>query len=167
MALAVAAAALALEAPERASLLLTELEQLQGVRESPYYARQLPGMIRTALAVGDPGLAQRLLSGFAPRYPLEEHALCAASAQLAEHAGDLTEAAALYAEAAERWKEFGNVPERAYALLGYGRCLLALGQPGAASPLDQARDLFASMGYEPSLAETEELLEQMAAAPSS
>ena len=32
--------------------------------------------------------------------------------------------------------EFGNVPERAYALLGQGRCLLALGRPGgrAAAP---------------------------------
>jgi tetratricopeptide (TPR) repeat protein len=167
MALAVAACAVAPEAPERASLLLAEFEQVQGVRETPYYARQLPGMIRTALAAGAPELAQRLLAGFEPRYPLEEHALCAARAQLAEHAGECAEAAALYAEAAERWKEFGNVPERGYALLGQGRCLLAIRQPNAARPLHEARDLFASMGYEPSLAETEVLLEQMAAAPSS
>ena len=38
------------------------------------------------------------------------------------------DAARLYAEAAERWQEFGNVPERAYALLGQGRCLVALGE---------------------------------------
>ncbi len=31
---------------------------------------------------------------------LDEHALCASRAQLAEHAGELEEAAALYAEAA-------------------------------------------------------------------
>jgi tetratricopeptide (TPR) repeat protein len=158
LALAVAAAALAPEAPERSSLLLAEVEQLQGVRESPYYARQLPGMIRTALAVGDPGLVQRLLPRFEPRYPLEEHALCAARAQVAEDAGEHAEAAALYAEAAERWKEFGNVPERAYALLGYGRCLLALGTPDAEKPLREAQELFASMGYQPALAETEALL---------
>jgi hypothetical protein len=30
---------------------------------------------------------------------------------LAEHAGDDTEAAALYDEAAEPWQQFGNVPE--------------------------------------------------------
>ena len=66
----------------------------------------------------------------------------------------------LYAEAAERWLDFGNVPERAYALLGQGRCLTALGQPEAREPLREARELFASMGYQPALAETETLLEQ-------
>ena len=76
------------------------------------------------------------------------------------------EAAALYAEAAERWREFGNVPERAYALLGQGRCLAALGQPEAQEPLREARELFASMGYRPALAETDALLEQTTAAAS-
>ena len=52
----------------------------------------------------------------------------------------------------------GNVPERAYALLGQGRCRLALGDVGSEAPLTEARDLFASMGYkQPALAETEEL----------
>jgi class 3 adenylate cyclase len=167
LALGVAAAALAAEAPERASLLLAEFEQLQGVRETPYYARQLPRMIRTALAARDAEIADQLVRGLEPRYPLEEHALCAARAQLAEHTGDLTEAASLYAEAAERWREFGNVPEHAYALLGQGRCLLALGRPGTEKPLREARHLFAMMGYKPAVAETEALLEQLAAAPSS
>jgi hypothetical protein len=167
LALAVAAAALAPEAPERASLLLAEVEQLQGVRESPYYARQLPGLIRTALAAGDPELAQRLPAGFEPRNPLEEHALRAARAQVAEHAGEHAEAAALYAEAAERWKEFGNVPERAYALLGEGRCLVALGKPDAEKPLREAREVFASMGYQPALAKTEALLGENEAAATS
>jgi hypothetical protein len=167
LALAVAAAALAPEAPEGASLLLTELERLQGVRETPYYARQLPGMIRTALASRDPELAQRLLTEFEPRNPLEEHALCAARAQVAEHAGEHAEAAALFAGAAERWREFGNVPERAYALLGQGRCLAALRKVGAEEPLREARELFASMGYQPALAETEALLGESEAAPTS
>ena len=52
-------------------------------------------------------------------------------AQLAEAAGDHAEAVTLYAEAAERWRKFGNVPEHAYALLGQGRCLAALGEPEA------------------------------------
>ena len=73
---------------------------------------------------------------------------------------------ALYAEAAERWREFGNVPERAYALLGQGRCLAALGQPEAQEPLREARELFASMGYKPALAETDALLERTTAAAS-
>ena len=76
-----------------------------------------------------------------------------ARAQLAEAAGDHAEAVALYAEAAERWRKFGNVPERAYALLGQGRCLAALGNPEAKEPLREARELFASMGFTPAVAE--------------
>jgi predicted ATPase/class 3 adenylate cyclase len=163
-ALATAAVALAAEAPERACSLLAELAQTLGVRETPYYARQLAAIVRTALAAGDPELAGRLVDGLEPRYPLNEHALCAARAQLAEHAGDHAGAATLYDEAAARWHEFGNVPERAYALLGRGRCLLALNRPEAEQPLREASELFATMGYKPVLAETEALLEQVAAA---
>lgn len=163
LALAVAAGALAAEAPHRACLLLTELEQHTGVRESPYYARQLPAMIRTALVAREPELAQRLIPGFEPRYSLEEHALCAARAQLAEHAGQSAEAAARYAEAAERWERFGNVPERAYALLGQGRCLVRVGHLGAEHPLREAHKLFESMGYQAAVSETEALLEHAAA----
>jgi hypothetical protein len=123
-------------------------------------------MLRTALGAGDPDLAERLASRLKSRYPLHEHALCAARAQLAEHAGELADAATLYAEAAARWEEFGNVPERAHALLGQGRCLLAAGRAGA-DALHQARGLFAAMGYKPALAETERLLEQTARAPAS
>jgi hypothetical protein len=47
---------------------------------------------------------------------------------------------------------------RAYALLGQGRCLAALGKRDAERPLLEARELFASMGYKPALFETEALL---------
>ena len=77
------------------------------------------------------------------------------------------EAAELYAEAASRWQEFGNVPERAHALLGQGRCLRALGRPGAEEPLLEARELFASMGYEPMVAEADSLLRPTRLAPAS
>jgi Adenylate and Guanylate cyclase catalytic domain len=43
-------------------------------------------------------------------------------------------------------------------LLGEGRCLTTLGKPEAEAPLREARELFASMGYKPALAETEALL---------
>ena len=123
-------------------------------------------MVRTALAIGDAALAGRLADGLEPRYPLDEHALCAARSALAEHAVKLEEAAALYAEAASGWQEFGNVPERAYALLGQGRCQRALGRPGAEQPLLEARELFATMGYKPALAETAALLGETGAATS-
>ena len=117
-------------------------------------------MLRTALAAGDPGLARRLAEGIEPHYPGREHALCAARAQLAEHAGDHAIAAALYAEAASRWQQFGNVREYAYALLGQGRCLVNLADPTGEQPLRKAAELFASMGYRPAFAETEALLKE-------
>jgi class 3 adenylate cyclase/tetratricopeptide (TPR) repeat protein len=165
--LAPAAAALAMDAPDRACALLVEVAQAKGTHETTYYARQLPGMVRTALAAGDVTVAERLTNGLKPRYPLDEHGLCSARAQLAEHAGDHPEGANLYAEAAAGWQAFGNVPERAYALIGQGRCLRALGRLDAEQPLREARDVFASMGYKPALAETETLLKQTATASAS
>jgi class 3 adenylate cyclase/tetratricopeptide (TPR) repeat protein len=143
---------------ERASALLVELEQVDGIGADAYYASVLPGLVRTAVALRQPELAMRLVDGVEPQTPLFEHALCAARAQLAEAAGDEAEAAALYAEAAERWREFGNMPERAYALLGQGRRLAILGKPEAEEPLSAAREVFASLGYRPALAEVDGLL---------
>ncbi len=114
--------------------------------------------MRTALSLGQPELANRLADGVEPRTPLAEHALCAARAQLAEAAEQHVEAAAQYAEAAERWQAFGNVPERAYALLGQGRCLSTDGNTSAASLLLEARELFASMGFAPAVAEIDAYL---------
>ncbi len=111
--------------PQQAQALLAELEQVTGIRADPYYAVVLPELVRSALALGDADLAARFVSGVEPRTPLAEHALCACRAQLAETAGDHAEATTLYAQAAERWQQFGNVPERAYALLGRGRCPIA------------------------------------------
>jgi hypothetical protein len=166
LALAVAAAALVPDNPNQARLTLTELEHVEGFRYTSYYARQLPGMTRTALRAADVELASRLVERLESRYPLEEHALCAAQAQLAEAAGNHQQAASLYADAAQRWNQFGNQPEHAYAALGQGRCLHALSDPAADQPLTEARDLFASMGYAPALAETEALLQQAQAAAS-
>jgi hypothetical protein len=149
--------------PNQARDLLTELDQTPGVRESINYAMRLPAIVRTALAAGDPRLADTLTSRAQPHFPLHHHALTASQAQLAEQAGDHTQTASLYADAAERWREFGYVPEQAYALLGHGRSLLAQGQAGAEQPLSEARDLFASMGYRPALAQTEQLLADLTA----
>ena len=46
---------------------------------------------------------------------------------------------------------------------GRGRCLVALSKPGAEELLREARDLFASVGYEPALAEKALLGESEAA----
>ena len=158
-AIAFAAAAqllLAQRQPEQARTLLHELEQLDAVRTE--LGSELPSVLRVALALDDPPFAARLAAGTEPTTPLREHALASARAQLAEAAGDHAMAVALYADAAERWREFGNVPEHAYALLGQGRCLSAVADPNAGRPLLEARELFAAMGYEPALAETDALL---------
>ena len=62
---------------------------------------------------------------------------------------------------------FGNVLERAHALLGLGRCRIAAGLPGAEAPLRETRELFAAMGYRPAVAEAEALLEPLTSAPAS
>jgi class 3 adenylate cyclase/tetratricopeptide (TPR) repeat protein len=144
--------------PEQAKALLAELEQLAGTRDDAYYASLLPELVRTALALGDAELAARLVARVELRTPLSAGSLTACRAQIDEAAGRQAEAAELHSESARRWREFGNVPERAYALLGRGRCLVTLGKPEAEEPLREARDLFASMGYKPALAETEALL---------
>jgi class 3 adenylate cyclase/tetratricopeptide (TPR) repeat protein len=161
IAMAVAAAAPLLHAqanPEQARLLLHELDQNIANRSDPYYAIVLPGLIRCALALDDPNLAASLLDGVPSTTPLQDHAVTSSQAQLAEANGNCEEAATLFADAAERWHKFGNVPEQAYALLGQGGCLRALGDPAAEAPLLEARELFASMGFRPALAETDVLL---------
>jgi len=61
-------------------------------------------------------------------------------------------------QAATHWRIFGDLPELASALLGHGRCLIASHASGAETPLREARELFSSMGYIPSLDVTDELL---------
>jgi hypothetical protein len=153
-----AAQVLARSRPEQAKTLLTELGDIPQIKHERYYISLLPESVRCALDTGDTQIATRLIDVVEPRTPLYEHSLHAARAQLAEANGDTIEAAKLYAQAALRWNEFENVPEHARALLGQGRCLLALGDAGAEVPLGEARDLFASMGYKPALTETKELL---------
>ena len=145
---------------QQARALLVELAGTPGTRAAATYAFQLPDIVRTALALGDNALGGSLVDGVESVTPLHEHALAACEAQLVEAAGDRAKAATLYAEAAERWDEWGNVPERAYALLGRGRCLVTLDKPAAEQPLREARELFSSMGYKPALAETDALLAQ-------
>ncbi len=155
---------LAQQRPEQARAVVREVDQL--VADQDDLASELPCLVRVALALGDPEIAQRLVARAEPMNPSSDHAIASSQAQLAEARGDIAGAAERYADASVRWEAFGNVPERAYALLGHGRCLLALGDAGAEVPLTEARELFKSMGYKPALAETDTLLEQTSAAAS-
>jgi hypothetical protein len=54
--------------------------------------------------------------------------------------------------------------EQAHALLGQGRCLLTLSRPAEArEPLRAARDIFASLGANPVLADANRLLAEATA----
>jgi len=151
---------------DQARALLEELERDVGIRSEPYYAAALPELVRCALALGHPTLAALLVAGVEPRTPLQQRALATCRAALTEAAGDHATGATVYADAATRWRTFGDLPELAYALLGQGRCLLALGTPEADGPLREARALLTTMGYAPALEETEALLRSVSA-PSS
>ena len=143
---------------------LSELDRVPHGRGSTNYSPMIPEMVRTAVGAGDLALAERLAGGFEPAHDYERHARCAARAILAEAGGDVEEAVRLYAESADRWERFGVVPERGFALLGEGRCLLALGRPvEALEALRRAREVFSGLGAKPALSETDGLLEQATA----
>jgi class 3 adenylate cyclase/tetratricopeptide (TPR) repeat protein len=146
---------------ERARALLDELERTSGTRADSYYAAALPGLVRCALALGDPALAARLVAGVEPLTPLQQHALATCRAALAEAAGDHATATTAYADAAAQWRQFGDVPELASALLSQGRSLAAIGAPGADGPLREASELFTTMGYTPAVNETKALLQRV------
>ena len=154
----------ALTNPTHAATLLTELAAAQDARDNPQYAALLPALIRTALAIDHRDIAHSLTAGYQPRTPYAHHALTTTTAALAEAAIDLQAAADGYADASERWQQFGVVPEHAFALLGHGRCLINLGHPHDAAPiLQHARELFTRLRAAPALAETDTLLRQTTA----
>jgi hypothetical protein len=156
-----AVARAALGQNEASAALLGEVDAFPGARGIASVCGLLPDMVRTAVGIGDLQLAERLVSGVESAYPYGAHAIVAASAALAEARGDLQAAADAYADAADRWEQFGVVREQAFALLGQGRCLLRLGRPTEARPvLLQARETFARLRAAPALAETDGLLDQ-------
>ncbi len=122
----------ALSPDAKAAALLEEIAGAPETRESEYYAAYLPGLVRSAIAIGDPVLAERFTTGLTADTPYSAHALVTATAALAEARDDLQAAANAYADAAARWERFGVVPEQGYALLGYARCLVNGGQLGDA-----------------------------------
>ena len=118
-------------------------------------------MVRTALAIGDPELAERLVAALEPRTPTPSTPSSRRTPPSPRPDGDLQAAADAYADAADRWERFGVVPEQAFALLGQGRCLLGLSRPTEAAPvLQHAREIFERLQAAPALAETDALLHQ-------
>jgi hypothetical protein len=122
------------------------------------YPNTVPRAVRTLLSLGDQELAERIVDSIGLSTASAKLNLASSQAQLAEAAGDLRGAGRRYAAAADAWEAFGSIPEQAYAHLGEGRCLAALGDVAAEAPLHRARELFTTLGYAPALAETAALL---------
>jgi tetratricopeptide (TPR) repeat protein len=156
-----ALAHLAVGRSDLAAKLVSEVDAGPHSREGPTYPAFLCEMVRVACAAGDVALAARLIGGVEALFPYHEHALCAAEAILLEARGAHDAAASRHREAAGRWREFGVLPERGFALFGLGRCLLAGGRAGEATdPLRQAAETFARLGAQPTLVEVNALLEK-------
>jgi DNA-binding SARP family transcriptional activator/class 3 adenylate cyclase len=119
--------------------------------------------VRVSVAAGRSDVAERLIEGRHATLTRHRHGLLTAHATLAEAQGRLEEAARLYADAAQRWAEYGFVLERGQALLGEGRCTLALEQPEkAAESLRKAREIFERLDARPLAAEAGAGLERAA-----
>jgi hypothetical protein len=124
------------------------------------YCHHLPRLARTAQTLKDDDLLARLATGVPDVLPRQQHALLTVRAIQAERAGDYAEAAALYADAAEQWETFTEMIEQAHALLGQGRCLAVVDDPGADLPLRRARALFDGMGARRRVDECDSLIAQ-------
>ena len=150
--------------PAQAKQLIEQLAQTRAARDDPYYAAQLPALVRRTIKLGDRVLAKRLTEGIELHTELQRHALIASHAALAEAVDDFEGAAAAYAESAAQWRAFGDIPELAYALLGRGRCLKAVNAADADEPLNEAHEWFYAMGYRAAVDEVETLTGRATAA---
>jgi class 3 adenylate cyclase/tetratricopeptide (TPR) repeat protein len=148
---------------DRSARALRALEAYPRMREDWSNVPFLPEMTRVALHAIGIDFAQQLVTGV-PESPmaLRRIALEMVDAQLAEARGELVRAVELYRSAEQGWRTF-SVPERAQSLLGGGRCLLAMGEPGATDALRGAREVFGDLGAELYLPDVDPLLEEAVA----
>ena len=102
--------------------------------------------------------AGRLIDGITPSYDMHVAAALAARAAVIEITDGCRAALPMYSDAAARLRALGHLRELAFSLLGQGRCLVDLGEPGAGIVLTEARDLFASFGFRQRVDEAESLL---------
>lgn len=160
-----AAARAALGEDDEALGLLARLVRIrESISSCPQIGLTLPSEVRTAAGLGDLVLARRLAAKSIALRPLDSHALVLLSALEAEHEGLLEPAAERFAQTASRWRAFGAPYEEAHALLGQGRCRVALGRgDDASAPLRRAARLFKRLGAAPALSQTLQLLGPRAA----
>jgi class 3 adenylate cyclase len=163
--LAAAAVHFGLGDTQAARDLLVEVAAMPGSASAIYDFWTAPDALRMALAADESELAVRLGESILSPLPAWKHVRATVSALLAEVRSEHDAAATGFADAASRWHGFGVPYEEAQALLGQGRCLVALGgAPEAAAPLAAAREIFARLGAKPASAEADELMQLIASA---
>jgi tetratricopeptide (TPR) repeat protein len=138
-----------------ASALVEEVLRVAGDRDGGawYLGQQVADLVRVCVAVGRRATGEALAELAHAGVARHRHGILAARAALAEADGALEEAARRYDQAAAGWADFGHQLERALALLGAGRCLLAAGRPEGRARLQDARRLLATLNAGPLLAE--------------
>jgi class 3 adenylate cyclase/tetratricopeptide (TPR) repeat protein len=138
--------------------LVRELDELLRDRPGPR-SWNLNGAARVCLAADDAGLLRRLIDQGGEHVTRDQNSMASARAMLAELEGDDERASAGYQDAADRWEAFPAVLEHGLALMGLGRCLLALGrQSQGTDRLRAARERFGALKAAPLVAEVDELL---------
>jgi len=125
---------------------VSELEERTRGTEIGWRSLCLAWPTRVAVAAGELALAEAFLEGSQHASAWDAAARPGARASLAAAQGNADEAAALYAEAAERWAAYGSVVEQAYALLGLGRC-------GDAKAAQEGNAIFSKLGASPVVAQ--------------
>ena len=149
----------AMGGPDAARRLLVRCVELPGLANEFTFDWHVPGAVRHAAALHDPVLAERFAATARPGRPLHRRVAPTVRAVLCELAGDHESACRHFAEAAAQWREFGVPFELALALLGQGRCLLALSRsPAAEAPLGEAFELLEGLGARPDADEARALL---------
>ena len=125
-----------------------------------------PGVVRCAVSARAEGSARQLVEDIPTSTPMSRRSHLTCRALLDEADGEQGAAAAGFAGVASLWHDFGVPYEEGQALLGQGRCLVALGREGeAAAPLRAAREIFARLGAKPALVEVDRLLDDVSTAP--
>ena len=123
----------------------------------------LPDVIRAAKDVGSERLLRSLHEWIEPVLPVHRQTAAYAAALLTELRGSYGEAAAALAAVAGSWHDLGVPYEEAQALLGQGRCLLALGRGRqAAHALGKARTILDRLRAVRASTEAERLLDALA-----
>jgi tetratricopeptide (TPR) repeat protein len=144
----------------RTRAVLDEVLDREDAADSAELALRLPVLVRAAVQSESLDTASALIDRVQPNTPIRQYALASSRAVLAEVRGAHDEAAGLFHEAVQGWRAAGGRLEEAHALLGYGRCLLSLGDSAAVDSLRAARTLFEEMGATPRVVEADSLIER-------